>query len=78
MTGKRPVISKVLGVTGYYAAAAKEEELLRPIWDDIEKAIADVMKEGGFAALFDSKAVVLGGVDITDEVVKKIAATGGE
>ena len=59
-------------------AAAKEAELLKPIREDIEKAIDAVMKEGGYTHVLEKNTVIRGGTDITEEVVKKFGAPGEE
>ncbi len=51
----------------------KRVELLRPIVEKINAAIKDVAGEKGLTLVLDKSAVLLGGQDITDDVLKKIS-----
>lgn len=49
----------------------QEKNLIAPIKDDVDKKIDETMKEKGYTAVFSKQALVRGGDDITDEVLKK-------
>ncbi|MDR2005636.1 MAG: OmpH family outer membrane protein [Acidaminococcales bacterium] len=53
-------------------AAAKEAELLGPVWRDLDKAIDLVMEEGGYTLIVKKDTVIRGGTDITEEAAKKL------
>lgn len=50
----------------------KENELFKPIEEKIMTAISDVAEKKGVSAVVDDKFVISGGVDLTDDVIKKI------
>ena len=50
----------------------KEKELMDPLMKDIEAAIKKVADKKGLTVVVDKNAVIYGGVDITDEVIKKM------
>ncbi len=53
--------------------AAKEKELITPIFDKVEATIKSVADAKGLSVVLDKSNVVYGGQDITDEVVKKLS-----
>ena len=61
-------------------ASVKEKELLRPIYDRINKAIEEVRAEEGYALIFDVQAGALAAgdpsLDLTDKVVAKLKSEG--
>ena len=50
----------------------KQSELIKPITESINKAIAAVGKTKGLAVVVDKNAVVYGGLDITQDVAKQL------
>ena len=50
----------------------KESELIKPITESINKAIAAVGQTKGLAVVVDKNAVVYGGLDITQDVAKQL------
>ncbi len=50
----------------------KQEELIKPITEKINKAIAAVGKTKGLAVVVDKNTVVYGGLDITQDVAKEL------
>lgn len=61
-------------------ASVKEKELLRPIYDRINKAIEEVRAAEGYALIFDVQAGALAAgdpsLDLTDKVVAKLKSEG--
>jgi outer membrane protein len=61
-------------------ASSREKELLRPIYDRINKAIEQVRAEDGYALIFDVQAGALAAgdpaLDLTDKVVAKLKSQG--
>jgi outer membrane protein len=61
-------------------ASVKEKELLRPIYDRINKAIEEVRADEGYALIFDVQAGALAAgdpsLDLTDKVVAKLKSEG--
>jgi outer membrane protein len=61
-------------------ASVKEKELLRPIYDRINKAIEEVRADEGYALIFDVQAGALAAgdpsLDLTDKVVAKPKSEG--
>ncbi len=51
----------------------REESLLNPIRSDIRKAISAVAKTHGITNVVQAEIIVLGGVDLTEEVIAYIA-----
>lgn len=51
----------------------KRQELLRPISEKLNVAIKEIADEKGLAIVISKSSAVYGGVDITDEVMKRIA-----
>ena len=49
-----------------------KQKLEGEIRDDIVKATADLSKKEGLEAIVDKKAVITGGVDITDKVIEQL------
>jgi len=61
----------------YYAQvqqrlSVKQQELINPVLDKVEAAIKSVADAKGLTVVMDKGNVVYGGLDITDEVGKKI------
>ncbi|MCX7795654.1 MAG: OmpH family outer membrane protein [bacterium] len=52
--------------------AQKQQEILRPILDDIRSVIRDIAKKKGIDIVLREEVVVVGGVDLTEDVVKAI------
>ena len=54
--------------------AAKEAELMRLVFDVFEKALHSLAKEGGYAYIFDQKALLfhLKGDDLNPKLLKKL------
>ena len=52
----------------------KGVELSRKLTDTVSVAIEATAKEKGFTAVVDKKAVLFGGIDITDDVLKRLNA----
>ena len=62
----------------YYAQvqqglSLKQQELINPVLDKVEAAIKAVAESKGLTVVMDKSNVVYGGIDITDEVGKKIS-----
>jgi len=61
-------------------ASTREKELLKPIYDRINKAIEEVRAEEGYALIFDVQAGALAAgdpsLDVTERVVAKLKAQG--
>jgi outer membrane protein len=61
-------------------ASVKEKELLRPIYDRINKAIEEVRAAEGYALIFDVQAGALAAgdpsLDLTDNVIAKLKSEG--
>lgn len=49
----------------------KEAELFKPVKDSVDKIISDTIQEKGFTAVLDKRAVIIGGTDITKDVLQK-------
>ena len=49
-----------------------KQKLESEIRDDIVKATADISKKEGLEAIVDKKAIITGGVDITDKVIEQL------
>jgi outer membrane protein len=66
------------GATG--EASVKEKELLRPIYDRINKAIEEVRAQEGYALIFDVQAGALAAgdpsLDLTEKVIAKLKSQG--
>jgi len=54
------------------AVAQKQQEILKPILDDIKLAIRDIAKKRNIDIVLRSEIVITGGIDITDDVIKAI------
>ncbi|MBC7319987.1 OmpH family outer membrane protein [bacterium] len=52
--------------------AQKQQEILKPILDDIKLTVRDVAKKKGIDIVLRGEIVIVGGVDITDDVIKAI------
>jgi len=52
--------------------AQKQQEMLKPILDDIKLAVRDISKKRGIDIVLRSEIVITGGIDITDDVIKAI------
>lgn len=52
--------------------AQKQQEILKPILDDIKLTVRDVAKKKGIDIVLRGEIVVVGGIDITDDVIKAI------
>lgn len=52
--------------------AAKNEELLRPVFEKVDAAVKSVAEAKGLSVVLDKNTVVYGGQDITSDVLKKI------
>lgn len=50
----------------------KQQELIAPIYDQVTAAIKAVADAKGLAVVVDAGSIVLGGQDITEDVLKKI------
>lgn len=50
----------------------KWQDLLKPILNDIRKATSDVAKKNGIDIVLRGDTIVIGGIDITDDVIKAI------
>lgn len=50
----------------------KWQELLKPILDDVRKAVNEVAKKNGIDIVLRGDTVIVGGTDITDDVIKVI------
>jgi outer membrane protein len=64
----------------YYAQVqqrltVKQQELINPVLDKVDAAIKAVADAKGLSVVMDKANVVYGGVDITDEVGKKISGS---
>lgn len=64
---------KTFSQTAQQDLAQKEQDLLKPIYDKIQKAIDKVAKENGYTYIFDSAAMLYISEDSNDifELVKK-------
>ncbi len=51
----------------------KESSTMQPIFNDVRKAIQQVRQEKGLDVILEQGAVVDGGVDVTKDVVAKLA-----
>ena len=51
----------------------KQQELLEPIQKSVEDAVKSVADAKGLTVVIDKNAVVYGGTDITQDVVKKVS-----
>lgn len=54
------------------AVAQKQQEILKPILDDIKLVVRDVAKKKGIDIVLRGEIVVVGGVDLTEDVIKAI------
>ena len=54
--------------------AKREDALFSPIRKKIRAAIQSIAKSEGLTVILDSAAVITGGKDITDEVIKAVAS----
>ena len=52
--------------------AVREQQLVKPIYDQVDAAIKTVADAKGIAVVFNSNQIVYGGTDITDDVIKKL------
>ena len=53
----------------------KQDTLLKPIKDGVDKSLDEVMKEKGYTAVFSRDALIRGGEDITLDVLRKEGAS---
>ncbi len=53
-------------------AATEEGKLMAPLFKDIDLAIRSVAKEKGLTLVLNKGQVLMGGLDITDEVIKAL------
>ncbi|MGH7500158.1 MAG: OmpH family outer membrane protein [Longimicrobiales bacterium] len=63
-------------------ATARQEELMKPVMDKVQKAIEDVRKAGGYAIIFDAAS---GGMvaadstlDLTAQVIERVKASAND
>ncbi|MBB5336136.1 OmpH family outer membrane protein [Pectinatus brassicae] len=54
--------------------AQRQDELIKPIREKLQKAIEAVAKEKGLEVILDSSVVVYGGEDVTKAVMAKLQA----
>lgn len=52
--------------------AQQEAEMMKPVGEKIAAAIQAVAQEKGLTMIIDAAAVVFGGTDITDDVIKNV------
>ena len=53
-------------------AVAEEQKLMAPILKDIDAAIRAVAKAKGMTVVIDTAATLMGGVDITEDVIREL------
>ena len=53
-------------------AAQEEMKLKEPIYKEIRAAIRTVAKSKGLTTILDSAAVLFGGMDVTDDIIKEL------
>ena len=51
----------------------KQQELIEPIQKSVEESVKSVADAKGLTVVIDKNAVVYGGTDITQDVIKKIS-----
>jgi outer membrane protein len=56
-------------------AAAEEQKLMAPILKDMDQAIRNVAKAKGLTVVIDVAQALMGGVDITNDVVAELKKT---
>lgn len=54
------------------AVVQKQQEILKPILDDIKSVVRDVAKKKGIDIVLRGEIIVVGGVDLTEDVIKAI------
>jgi outer membrane protein len=54
--------------------AKRERELFNPIEEKILKAVREVAKERGISVVLQRQMVIVGGVDLTNDVLKAVSA----
>jgi outer membrane protein len=63
-------------------AGQRQAELVQPVMDRITEVIEEIRAEGGYALIFDVAAGSIisadPALDLTDEVVRRLQATGGD
>ncbi|MGC8971739.1 MAG: OmpH family outer membrane protein [bacterium] len=52
--------------------AQKQQEILKPILDDIKLTIRDIANKRGIDVVLRKEIIIIGGIDITDDVIKAI------
>jgi outer membrane protein len=51
----------------------KNQELMEPITKNVEESVKKVAEQKGLSVVLDKGAVVYGGVDITQDVLKQVS-----
>lgn len=54
------------------AVVQKQQEILKPILDDIKSVVRDVAKKKGIDIVLRGEIIVVGGIDLTEDVIKAI------
>ncbi len=60
--------------------AEEEQKLMRPLFEEIDKAVRKVAQAKSVTVVVDKSALFYGGIDITDDVVQelKLSSSGGK
>ncbi|MCI0433029.1 MAG: OmpH family outer membrane protein [Gemmatimonadetes bacterium] len=62
-------------------AGARQEELMQPVMDRVQKAIEDIRKEGGYSIIFDAQGGAMvaadSTLDLTVQVIERMKAVNG-
>ncbi len=55
--------------------AEEEQKLMRPLYDEIDRALRTVANAKGITVVVDKTALFYGGIDITDDVIQELKKT---